>query len=487
MPNLHDDNHLDNLSRKAAEEFQPDQELHSWQKLHPHLEAALPQKKESKRRFLIILFLFLLIGGGITLSAILINGPAPVADTENTDAGKTSGTTAPSTKTTEKSSATTGTETAPPNVTPTEKASGKPGANDSQPQQTQESTIDQPERSVSSGNANSSEFSINRKKPATQQDIARQINRDQKRATADKSNEPVKTDRQTDNPDVAKHLPNKTVDKTTDASVSDKTSDKTAVKPADVSDKTIVDPSGATDKAANKTADQSAGNNHPRLAADPTPNREFPKNNKQIPPLKNRWEFGLTYAPDISTVKFSHTQEPGHNFGATVAYNISRRLAVQTGAIYTTKNYKSNGSDYHPPKGYWTDYVKLETVTASCSMWDIPLNLRYNMTPRKKSNFYASAGLSSYLMQQEDYDFFYYYNGAPVSRYRSMDNSSKHWMSVLNLSVAYERQLGKNFSLQAEPFFKQPLNGVGFGSVRLNSTGVYFTLKYKPLSGRLSR
>jgi hypothetical protein len=179
-------------------------------------------------------------------------------------------------------------------------------------------------------------------------------------------------------------------------------------------------------------------------------------------------------------VRFTHTQQPGTNLGLTVAYNISNRFAIQTGVLYTAKNYKSYGKDYHPPKGYWTDYVKLETVTAECNMWDIPLNLRYNLAPRKASNLFASAGLSSYLMQKEEYDYFYYYNGNAVNRHRSYDSDSKHWFSVLNLSVAYERQVSKSFSLQAEPFFKQPLRGVGFGSVKLNTTGIYFTLKYRP-------
>ena len=45
MQNLHDDN-LDNLSRKAAEQFELDQDVHSWQQLQSRLDTVLPQKKE---------------------------------------------------------------------------------------------------------------------------------------------------------------------------------------------------------------------------------------------------------------------------------------------------------------------------------------------------------------------------------------------------------------------------------------------------------
>jgi hypothetical protein len=52
-------------------------------------------------------------------------------------------------------------------------------------------------------------------------------------------------------------------------------------------------------------------------------------------------------------------------------------------------------------------------------------------------------------------------------------------LSVVNLSVGYERNLGRRFSWQAEPFLKLPLGGVGFGKVRLGSGGVFVSLKYK--------
>ena len=117
-------------------------------------------------------------------------------------------------------------------------------------------------------------------------------------------------------------------------------------------------------------------------------------------------------------------------------------------------------------------------------MWDIPVNVRYNIAPRKSSNFFASAGLSSYLMKEEDYNYFYYYNGNPVNRFRSYYTDDKQWFSVLNLSVGYERKISKTLSLQAEPFFKQPLKGIGFGSVKLNTTGFFISAKYRPLTNK---
>ena len=52
-------------------------------------------------------------------------------------------------------------------------------------------------------------------------------------------------------------------------------------------------------------------------------------------------------------------------------------------------------------------------------------------------------------------------------------------MSVGNLSAGYEQNLG-SFSVQAEPYVKFALRGVGMGKVDLNSYGMNIGLKYKP-------
>lgn len=498
MQNLHDDNHLDNLSRKAAENFEADQDMHSWEKLHSRLDAVMPEKKERKRRFIVIFFLFLLIGGGLTYSAIMMNSkPGDVA--EQTD--KTPGQPGTSDKTAGQDN-----EAARNN---SDKNNG--GGNDKNREQ--DKPVSGTDNTVADNTASTSTTTA----PATADAPADSKPQSTIAAnTIRKNNTPSRRNDKplTKNSDISKR--NQTVTVThhehfivkgelvkkqdkpgQDKSVQQKPAQDSPTQEKSTEDKTI----------ENKTSDKTQDTSNPETnnQSDPDksdkPATEKPVADQQPPASetakntnttkakkdkapRSRWEFGLTYAPDISTIKFAYTEPPGHNIGVTIGYNFSKRFAVQTGLIYTTKKYKVRGADYNPPKGYWTDYVKLETVTGECTMWDIPLNLRYNMAPRKKSNFFVSAGLSSYLMQKEDYNFFYYYNNNPLNRYRHMDTTRKHWMSVLNLSVAYERQLSRKFALQVEPFFKQPLSGIGFGDMKLNTTGVYFTLKYKPVSGR---
>lgn len=414
--NLHDDNHLDELSRRAAEEFEPDHGLHSWDKLRPPLDAALPQKKERKRRFFFWLLLFLLVGGG-TAYFTLWNGSSEQLSQEETV--KNSGVP----------------------VAPTE---NKAKENEVNQNKTGNTPAAQVETNKSKTEPNKNKTVFDNAVPAEKETVTQ---KQPKKLFTDpkESKEPIT---ETETPELI-----------------------TSRSAIEFSLKTT---QPKKENLANKPKVEQPAPVAPAIKEDKKENK------KQSPTLKNRWEFGLAFAPDVSTVKFTHTKDPGTNIGLTIGYNLSKHFQLQTGVFYTSKNYKTYGKDYHPPKGYWTDYVKLETVTGECDMWDIPLNIRYNIAPQQSSKFFASAGLSSYLMRKEDYDFFYYYNGNPVSRFRSYYTDNRHWFSVLNLSVGYERQVGKCVSLQAEPFFKQPLKGVGFGSIKLNSTGIYFSVKYKP-------
>ena len=188
---------------------------------------------------------------------------------------------------------------------------------------------------------------------------------------------------------------------------------------------------------------------------------------------------GLIAGPDVSKVNGTGSDERGFNAGIVAGYRFNGRLSLVSGVNYTHKYYTAKGADYKPAKGTWLDTVSLSKVIGECFMYEVPVNVRYDFIAAKKNYAFASAGLSSYFMQQEDYDFHYttnsgYYN----SRYRSYKVSEQYWFSVLNLSAGYERMLTKRLSLQVEPYLKLPLNGIGFGNMDLSSYGVFFGVRY---------
>lgn len=192
-------------------------------------------------------------------------------------------------------------------------------------------------------------------------------------------------------------------------------------------------------------------------------------------------ELGLVLAPDLTTVKFNTRSEFGYNVGLQIGYRFSSRLSANTGIIYTKKNYSAAGKDFTAPPHFWTTYVdELKSVEGYCEMFDIPLNIRYDLLSNSKRKLFLSAGVSNYLMTGENYKYHYIKNGVYMTAQAPYNDNSNYFFSILNFSAGFERKISRKFSLQVEPYFKVPLKGVGFGSLDLNSYGVYFSLKYKP-------
>jgi len=212
-------------------------------------------------------------------------------------------------------------------------------------------------------------------------------------------------------------------------------------------------------------------------AASAGVNKKLPK--KKSTTLNRAINIGLTAGIDVSTVKFTHGDNAGYNFGIMGGYQFSSHWSVYTGLIYTKKNYTLNGEDYHPPTHYWTQYVQLETVEGYCRMWELPLQARYTFNPSARTPFFASAGLSSYFMKKQGYTYNYKTMNMPYSTAWTNDSSFNHVFSILHLSAGIEKKIGRHMNWQIEPYAKIPLGGVGFGNIRLSSFGVNFTVQYR--------
>ena len=204
----------------------------------------------------------------------------------------------------------------------------------------------------------------------------------------------------------------------------------------------------------------------------------FPETTLPGPERQPRFYLGLVGAPDVSTVKFATVEPPMPNVGVTLEYRLGNRLRFSTGLLRSTKQYQARREDYD-----WAMYSKAATrnfarVDGTCTVLDVPLNLRYDLLTRPQYQLFGSAGLSSFFMQREQYAYDYVEYGLPYRWEQKAVNANQHLLSILNLSVGYERHLGARWSVQAEPYLKLPLVGVGLGKVRLTSAGVFVGVKY---------
>ncbi|ALW84776.1 hypothetical protein AUC43_06565 [Hymenobacter sedentarius] len=198
-----------------------------------------------------------------------------------------------------------------------------------------------------------------------------------------------------------------------------------------------------------------------------------------VPVRQPRFYVGVVGAPDVTTVKFASVQSPLLNVGVTLEYRLTNRLRLTTGLLRSTKQYTARREDYN--WGAFSQQVAqydFKDVEGTCQVLDVPLNLRYDLLTQPQYKVFGSLGLSSFFMQRERYSYPYVYQN--MARYAEWEvvNANRHLFSIANLSFGYERSLSTRWSLQAEPYLKLPLGGVGVGKVQLVSGGIFFGAKY---------
>ena len=206
-----------------------------------------------------------------------------------------------------------------------------------------------------------------------------------------------------------------------------------------------------------------------------TPRRE----NKFI----NSFALSFSLGPDVSAVGLSNIGKIKPAYGAGISYQISKRLSLRTGFYVEKKVYDANVPDYHPPARFWNYYPNLEYIDADCRIYEVPLIVNYNFSGTQKHQWFGAVGISSYFMKKEDYNFFSKNpSGQTWNNSYTINNKNRHYLSSIRLSVGYERKLNNKISILAEPYLNLPLTGVGYGKIKLYSSGVLLTVNVKPFA-----
>lgn len=202
-------------------------------------------------------------------------------------------------------------------------------------------------------------------------------------------------------------------------------------------------------------------------------------------PVDKGLSVRLAIAPDLSSIGLRNFARPGTNVGALLEYRLAPRWSVQTGIIQSTKIYRASAADYELRDYYKNGmYTIPQGADGQCKMLDIPINVRYDVLlkprtdGRAPSRWFVSGGVTSYIIEREDY--VYKYTGYVHKAVPDWSGKSgSYGFSQLNVSVGYERALTKRLSWQIEPFVKMPLKGVGYLNLNLLSTGTFFSIRYK--------
>jgi hypothetical protein len=182
--------------------------------------------------------------------------------------------------------------------------------------------------------------------------------------------------------------------------------------------------------------------------------------------------LSILAGPDLSTVKFQQVKRTGYSIGLLAGYRFNRHISIETGLFWDKKQYYSEGEYFNTSKTDIPGTVKIKDLEGNCNMFEIPVSFRYDFAFGRKGRFFSTAGLNSYIMKKENYD--YTTEDYPGwSRKVTYNNSSNNLFSILQLSGGYEYGLGKTIRMRVEPYLNIPLKGVGIGSMPLSSAGIH--------------
>jgi hypothetical protein len=455
---------------EAAERHHPAYDEKAWVKMEKLLDKHLPQPKEKKRRGLFILLFLLILGGGGAL--LILNNREKAGD--STGSG-TSGTTA------------------------TVEPSAKPSLDSSMPVNEYPGT--KPENAVNENTGDTNIVKSNIVQPAMKETApgdnknfskGNSINQFQAVTAPGKINK--------------RRVSNLPVDKT--GQVAGKESDITVQQKAEGKEVAMPEASLPLPKPVNnpmvvarddketrdiktQTVVESNKTVDPEKAEQPAVITATGQNKKRKTksPAGSHFFFSLSAAPDLSFVSNDKKGTVKLLGGAGFGYTIKNRFTVRTGFYSGRKVYSASPSSYHPPDYWWTYYPNLQKVDADCKVYEIPLSLSYHPGRSEKQQWFASAGISSLLMKKEVYNYYYkpVATGPVVSSTWTISEKNKHYFSILTLSAGYQRNVSGTVSFSIEPYVKLPLAGVGYGKIKLNSTGVLFSVGINPFGRKAAK
>jgi hypothetical protein len=115
------------------------------------------------------------------------------------------------------------------------------------------------------------------------------------------------------------------------------------------------------------------------------------------------------------------------------------------------------------------------SLNGSSKIIEIPFRIKYDFITRKKSSWFISTGVSSYILTKEHNDYAAGVSGSPYNFRSTYPDKRGYFSATANISFGSEFKTGSNNNIKVriEPFLQLPLHGIGIGAMPVYSTGVH--------------
>lgn len=453
---------FDKKVREAASHHHPAYDEQAWDKMHKLLDKHLPEEKDHRRRILFFLLFFLFLGGGGIWLLLRKQGEQPQKPISRQASQKDTHTSSGGNNVTGEIEGRNNQSPQTTAVSATEVTMGDTPANTTK-------TISQDQHLIFLSNKK-----MNNPVPNTDKIIAVLSGKESNKNINAGKEVQKNSDKDGLSPDQQQkgkeELANSNESILPGVITNKKTENQLAAN--DKADATMLNKTSVKDSVAVNAVNEAA-----------TKQAEKKDKDKKTKSKKSSFFFvSLSAGPDVSYTTGGQLGTTKLIGGIGLGYTYKNRISVRTGFFSGRKVYAASPDAYNPPPIFWNYYPYLEKVDADCKVYEIPVLASYHFGKPGKQHWFVSAGLSSLIMKQEDYHYTYKYtpNGATQYRDWTVKNENKHFFSVATIAGGYQKNIGKSITFTAEPYIKLPLGGVGYGKVKLNSTGILFSVSVKP-------
>lgn len=181
-----------------------------------------------------------------------------------------------------------------------------------------------------------------------------------------------------------------------------------------------------------------------------------------------RFVLGIHAGAEVSQTPTGDLSDTDFSIGAKFGIVASKNLALNLGVSYVRECYTTPTSDYTVPQGFWQGNVPND-IQALCDMLDVTLGASYHFNEITSKGLVAHVNFSSNSMINESYE--YRFTNNDDNRTDDFSFANATLLSNIELSTTYNVMLSDKYGLDLGPYIKIPINGVGFGEVKLRSFG----------------
>lgn len=182
--------------------------------------------------------------------------------------------------------------------------------------------------------------------------------------------------------------------------------------------------------------------------------------------------LGIGAGPQWNQVEGQGYDKTGFNLGVIAGFSFNKRLAIESGISYSGKYYYSDGQYFHMKKNPGTPTMKVISLEGSSNVIEIPAKIKYDVIENKKGEVFITAGLSTYILTKENNQYYALINGTPQNSNVIYNDRKTYLAGGMNLSAGYSIHLKKKTDIRIEPYLQIPFKGTGVGSMRVTTTGL---------------